>query len=48
MAPATWMGLPRKDYVVIIGLFISGASQGFAILPFIPELRELIMQIYPD
>lgn len=48
MAPATWLGLPRKDYIVVIGLFISGASNGFAILPFIPELRELIMEIYPD
>lgn len=43
MSPATWIGFPRKEGVVVAGLLLSGASSGFAILPFIPELRENIM-----
>jgi hypothetical protein len=37
-------GMPWKWWTIIIGLVISGISQGMTILPQIPELKMLILK----
>ena len=43
MAPATYLGLPNNVWILTFGEFMAGASQGFGILPFIPEMIEIVV-----
>lgn len=48
MAPEKYLGLPNSWAMVLVGIMVCGLAQGLCILPFIPQLMEIILEIIPD
>jgi len=48
LGPEKYLGLPNVWAMDLIGIMFCGIAQGFCILPFIPQMMEVIVSILPE